>query len=174
MKATKNEKAKGKTKGKAARKAAGKSGKGSKSAARSNDLKKLAARMRGIDLCMMTTHGAEGQLHTRPMSNNGEVDFDGNAWFFTSRDTRKVSEVEDDGRVSLSYVGGTKREPVWIAIEGAAEIVDDEDKKRELWVDELDRWFENGPEDPSVVLIHVVAEHATWWSGEEQSDLALG
>ena len=136
-------------------------------------LRDLAKMMRGIDLCMMTTSGEDGVLHTRPMSNNGEVDFDGDAWFFTSRDTLKVEDVEHDDRVALSYVGGTKREPVWISVTGSAEIVDDEDKKKELWLKELEQWFENGPEDPNIVLLHVEAAHASWWSGEGQGEVDL-
>lgn len=140
---------------------------------RSKALESLADVMRGIDLCMMTSHRADGSLHTRPMSNNGEVDFDGDAWFFTSRETPKVEELEADARVGLSYVGGSKRAPVWVAVNGVAEIVDDMEKKKALWLKELDRWFEDGPEDPDVVLIHVRAERATWWRGEEQGEVDL-
>jgi len=135
--------------------------------------KKLAKMMRGIDLCMLTTHGPRGALHTRPMSNNGEVEFDGDAWFFTSRKTRKVREIQANGRVSLSYVGGPKAKPVWIAVTGTARIVDDEEMKAELWVDELDHWFDGGPEDPSIVLIHVKATSAAWWSAKDQGEIKL-
>ena len=134
---------------------------------------KLAKMMRGIDLCMLTTHGSKDSLHTRPMSNNGEVAFDGDAWFFTSKSTRKVKEIVKNPRVSLSYVGGTKTKPVWIAVSGSARIVTDEATKKELWLEELERWFENGPEDPDVVLIHVSAQHAEWWSYTDQGEADL-
>lgn len=137
-------------------------------------LAKLAKMMKGIDLCMMTTQRDARSFHTRPMSNNGEVDFDGDAWFFTSRNTPKVKELEADDRVSLSYVGGKKKKPIWIAVTGRGAIVDDVAKKKKLWLDELDRWFENGPTDPDVVLIRVKARHAVWWSGEEQGEVVLG
>lgn len=138
------------------------------------DLAKLAKMMRGIDLCMMTTQRDGRSFHTRPMSNNGEVEFDGDAWFFTSRDTPKVKELEADDRVSLSYVGGKKKKkPIWIAVTGRGAIVDDVAKKKKLWLDELDRWFENGPTDPDVVLIRVEARHAVWWRGEEQGEVHL-
>ena len=39
--------------------------------------------MRDLDFCMLTTHAADGGLHARPMSNNGEVEFDGDVWFFS-------------------------------------------------------------------------------------------
>jgi general stress protein 26 len=137
-------------------------------------LAKLARMMRGIDLCMMTTQRDRQSFHTRPMSNNGEVEFDGDAWFFSSRDTPKVKELEADDRVSLSYVGGKKKKPIWIAVTGRGSIVDDVDMKQKLWLDELDRWFENGPTDPDVVLIRVKARHAVWWRGEKQGEIVLG
>lgn len=133
---------------------------------------KLTELMRGIDLCMMTTVGSDGALHARPMSNNGEVEFDGDAWFFSSKST-KTEELRDDDRVNLSYVGGTKKAPLWISLSGRARIVTAVAKKKELWQKELDRWFDNGPEDPKVVLIQVRAERASWWSYEDEGSVEL-
>ncbi len=144
-----------------------------KKRARTSPQKKLATLMRGIDLCMMTTHGTNNSLHARPMSNNGEVDFGGDAWFFTWRDTSKVKELEKDPRVSLSYAGGPKRAPVWISVTGKGRIVEDPAKKLELWQDGLGQWFEDGPEDPDVVLIHVTATRAQWWSYKGEGDVSL-
>lgn len=141
-------------------------------AKRSKDHKKLAALMRGIDLCMLTTRTAKG-LRARPMSNNGEVEFDGDAWFFSWRNTAKVREIQKDSQVSLSYTGGSKTEPVWISVTGTAKIVDDPAKKQELWLEELEQWFEDGPDDPKVVLIHVQAKRAHWWSYKGEGDVAL-
>jgi len=46
-------------------------------------LAELSEKMRDIDFCMLTTHGANGAIASRPMSNNREVDYDGDSWFFT-------------------------------------------------------------------------------------------
>ena len=120
----------------------------------------IAALMRDIDLCMLTTRAGDA-LHTRPMSNNGQVEFDGDVWFFSDRDSRKVKEIGKDPRVLVSFAEAERG--VWLALEGRASIVTDVAKKRALWLDELDRWFENGPEDDSVVLIKVSAERAEHW-----------
>ena len=137
------------------------------------DLDRLAKMMAGIDFCMMTTHGNRGTFHTRPMSNNGEVELDADSWFFTSKDTCKVDELERDDHVSLAFTGGSKKAPKWIAVSGRAKLVDDVAKKKELWVDDLEKWFENGPEDPNIVLIRVRAERASWWSYEDQGEIDL-
>jgi general stress protein 26 len=140
---------------------------------RRKDLDRLAEMMAGIDFCMMTTHGDRGAFHTRPMSNNGEVELDADTWFFTSKSTCKVEELERDDRVSLSFTGGGKKAPVWIAVTGTAKLVDDVDKKKELWKGELEQWFENGPEDPDVVLIRVRAERAQYWSYEDEGEVVI-
>ncbi len=46
--------------------------------------KMLANVMKEIDICMMTTVGSYGRLHSRPMSNNRNVDWDAETWFFAS------------------------------------------------------------------------------------------
>src|SRR5205814_1030635 len=66
-------------------------------------LSKVAKMMRDLDFCMFTTRTEDGEIHARPMSNNGEVEFDGDVWFFSGADTRKVAEIEAEPTVQLSY-----------------------------------------------------------------------
>jgi general stress protein 26 len=51
----------------------------------SDDLQKLREMVKDIDFCMLTTVDEEGNLHSRPMSVNGEIDTDGDLWFFCLR-----------------------------------------------------------------------------------------
>ena len=37
------------------------------------------------------------------MSNNGEVEFDGDVWFFSAADSRKVAEIEAIRWLNSSY-----------------------------------------------------------------------
>lgn len=124
----------------------------------------VAALMRELDLCMLTTRASDGSLHTRPMSNNGEVEFDGDLWFFADRESRKVREIEKEPRVSVSFAEAERG--LWLALQGTASIVTDIDRKRALWLEELEQWFENGPDDDQVVLIKVSAERAERWGSE--------
>ena len=121
--------------------------------------------IKDIDICMFVTH-VDGGMEGRPMSNNGDVEFDGDNWFFSARDSRKVKAIAKDPRVELGYIA-TER-GTWVSIEGRAEIVEDDLRKRELWQDELKAWFHEGPEDDGVVLIKVNAERVhAWTQGEE-------
>ena len=92
----------------------------------------------------------------RPMSNNGNVEYDGDSWFFSYRDTPKVQEIEADPAVELAYVATEKG--TWVSIEGTAEIVEDDAKKKELWEKSLEQWFKTGPEDDEVILLKVSAK----------------
>ena len=73
-----------------------------------DSIRKIAQMMRDLDFCMLTTTSDDGRLHSRPMSNNGEVEFDGDVWFFSAADSRKIEEIEENPEVELSYAD-TKR-----------------------------------------------------------------
>lgn len=132
------------------------------------DLEAVAAQLRDLDICVLTTH-ADDHLEARPMSNNGQVEWDGDTWFFAFRDSPKVAQIEADPAVTLGYTA-TER-GTWVAVEAEAEIVDDADEKRERWFDDLDRWFPKGPEDPDVVLIRAAATRVRGWSEKGELDV---
>lgn len=136
-----------------------------------NSISKIAALMRDLDFCMLTTRSDDGRLNSRPMSNNGEVEFDGDVWFFTSADTRKVREIEAEPSVHLSYSDTENFR--FISMSGDAEIVRDQKRKKELWLEELERWFENGPEDEDVVLIKVTPSVVAYWGEEGEGEITL-
>ena len=138
---------------------------------RSATLTKVAKMMRDLDFCMLTTHSADGALHARPMSNNGEVEFDGDVWFFSGDDTRKVAEIEAEPSVQLSYADTESFR--FLSMTGTATIVRDVGKKRELWMEELERWFDDGPDSEEIVLIKVTPTVVEYWNGEEQGEIVL-
>lgn len=140
-------------------------------ASKSTTITKIAGMMRKLDFCMLTTQAGDGQLRARPMSNNGEVEFDGDVWFFSAADSRKVEEIEAEPRVELSY-SDTKRF-LFISMSGEAEIVHSVKKKEELWVEELERWFDGGPESEDIVLIKVTPNVVAYWDGEDGGELTL-
>ena len=141
-------------------------------AALQDDLGSVAQLLKKLDICMLTTRAADGALHGRPMSNNGDVEYDGDSWFFAFRDSRKVREIDADPRTELAFIdtpNGT-----WVNVEGTASVIrDDPERKRKLWQDDLKRWFADGPDDPNVVLIKLSARHIDAWSGEDEYSLDL-
>jgi general stress protein 26 len=131
----------------------------------------IAQQLREIDTCMLATRGEDGELHARPMSNNGTVEWDGTSWFFAPADGRLVAELRRDPSAVTTYRADDRF--AWVALSGSATIVDDAGAKRDRWLPELERWFPNGPEDPNVALIRLEATAASWWteSGDGSADL---
>ena len=69
----------------------------------------IAAILKEIDICQFATRGESGQLHARPMSNNSEVEFDGDSWFFAPSDGRLVAELRRDPSAVTSGTRGGPR-----------------------------------------------------------------
>jgi len=131
----------------------------------------IAALINEIDICLFATRGDDGQLHSRPMSNNGQVEWDGQSWFFAPTDGRLVTELRADPAAVAAYraEGGF----AFVSVSGRATIETDPELKERYWLDDLERWFPNGPADPNVALIRLDAEEAQWWTedGDGKADL---
>ncbi len=131
----------------------------------------IAALINKIDICLFTTRGDGGQLHARPMSNNGQVEWDGQSWFFAPSDGRLVTELRSDPQAVAAYRAEASFD--FIAVSGRAALENDPELKKRYWLPELERWFPNGPEDDNVTLIRLDAEAAQWWTadGDGHADL---
>lgn len=128
---------------------------------RENDLEKLRELVKDIDFCMLTTVDEGGDLHSRPMSSNGDIDEDGDLWFFTSASSHKVSEIEKLPKVNVSFADPDNQR--YISVSGTAQLVRDRAKIDELWRPEFKIWFPEGKDDPEVALLRVNLEKAEYW-----------
>ena len=139
-------------------------------------LKHIAEAMKDIDFVMLNTHTANGQIGARPMSNNRQVDYDGDSYYFTWDDCRMTKDIEANPKVGLSLQGAPKdggAPGIFIAIEGKVEIVTDKAKFEEHWVKDLERWFEDGVNTEGLVMLHVHATRAAYWDGEDEGDFDI-
>ena len=66
-------------------------------------LSDLSDKMREIDIAMLMTRTDGGAIAGRPMSNNGDVEYDGDSYYFTMSDARMVADIEADPTVSLAF-----------------------------------------------------------------------
>lgn len=126
--------------------------------------------MANIDLCMMTTSSKTGEMNSRPMSNNGDVEYDGDSFFFTSEDTGKVRDIKANPAVNLSFRG---KDNVFISVEGQAELIKDKSEMKDHWTKDLDEWFKEGIDTPGIVMIKVKGEKARYWDGMDSGDVDL-
>jgi len=128
---------------------------------REDNLQKLREMVKDIDFCMLTTVDENGDLHSRPMSVNGDIDPDGDLWFFTNASSHKVSEISKTPKVNVSFADPDNQQ--YVSISGKAQLVRDRDKIEELWKPEFKMWFPEGKDDPQIALLRVNLEKAEYW-----------
>ncbi len=139
-------------------------------------LSDLAEGMRDIDFTMLATHGPDGTIAARPMSNNREVDYDGDSYYFTWDSSLMVADIGRDPGVTLTFQGKAGllgMRPFFVAVEGDADVIRDKARFEEHWTKGLDRWFEQGVDTPGLVMIHVRATRIHYWDGEDEGEVKL-
>ncbi|MDO4263521.1 MAG: pyridoxamine 5'-phosphate oxidase family protein [Deinococcus sp.] len=136
----------------------------------SKTLKDVAAKMRGMDLCMLTTVSDYGRLASRPMSNNGEVEYDGTSYFFTWADSRMVHDIEKNKHVQLNFK--SDKGFLFVAVQGEARVLTDRRVMKDHWHEELRQWFKEGLETEGLVMLGVDARRIQWW-GEDDGEVEL-
>lgn len=120
------------------------------------DIETVRDLIKDIDVAMLTTISDEG-LVSRPMKTQ-EVEFDGNLWFLTKKDTGKFHELLHNRQVNVSYAG-----KAFVSIRGEAELVSSTEKIKEFWSPAYEQLLETKVDDPNLVLIKVKADTAEYW-----------
>lgn len=139
-------------------------------------LTELSEKMKDLDFAMLATRTEGGAIASRPMSNNREVDYNGDAWFFADDSSRMVEDITADPQVNLSYQGKSGMlglRPFFLAIEGQAALIHDKLRLAEHWSKGLERWWPDGIDTPGLVLIKVSGKRAHYWDGEDQGEFVL-
>ena len=139
-------------------------------------LAELAGKMKDIDFAVLSTRTENGAIAARPMSNNREVEFDGDAYFFTCDDTRTVADIGRDPQVGLAYQaksGMLGLRPFFLTIEGRAALIRDKGQFAAHWTKDLGAWFEQGIDTPGLVLVKVSAERVHYWDGYEEGEIKV-
>lgn len=139
-------------------------------------LKDLAKKMADIDFAMLTTRSATGEFASRPMSNNGDVDYDGDSYYFCDEAAHTVADIGREPQVGLAFQGSKGllgKPPLFVSVEGRAELIRDKSAFEAHWTPDLDRWFDQGVDTPGVVMIKVHASRIHYWDGEDQGELRV-
>lgn len=138
-------------------------------------MQRVAELMRKIDLCELITL-KDGAIAGRPMSNNGEVEYDGDSYFFTRASSGMVADIHHNAGVALVFhktpgllAGG----PVFVHLQGQAEVVKDRARFAKHWHKGLDVWFKEGIDTPDLTMIVIQAQRIAFWDGEEHGEIRL-
>lgn len=113
--------------------------------------------IKNADVAMLVTISSENRLVARPMQLQ-DIEFDGDLWFLTSKETDKYEEIKHNDNVNVIIA-----EKSYASISGTAEIVDDLDKKKELWNKAYEAFLKMDYTDPRVTLIKIHSETAEYW-----------
>lgn len=123
-------------------------------------LKTIRKLIKDIDIAMLTTVSEDG-LVSRPMKTQ-EIEFDGDLWFLSKKDTDKYEELLRNRQVNVAYVGKS-----YVSMRGEAEVLDNREqinaKIKELWSPMYEKILETSADDPNLILIKVHVEAAEYW-----------
>ncbi|BCW89562.1 hypothetical protein sos41_27280 [Alphaproteobacteria bacterium SO-S41] len=136
----------------------------------------ISKKMADIDFVMLQTHTENGQIAARPMSNNQDVEYDGDSWFFITDDTRTFFDVQSNPKVGLSIQGSKSllgAPGIFISVEGTAEIIRDKAAFKQHWVKDLERWWKDGIDTPGLALLKVHAARIHYWHGEDEGEIKV-
>lgn len=84
------------------------------------DTQKVADLIRENHLAMLTTIAPDGTLISRPMGLQA-TDFDGDLWFFTEHDSRKIAHITANPQVNVTVASGA----TWVSLTGTGIEVHD-------------------------------------------------
>ncbi|CAN5423197.1 pyridoxamine 5'-phosphate oxidase family protein [soil metagenome] len=136
----------------------------------------VAEKMRDIDISILSTRTEGGAIAGRPMSNNRDVSYEGDSYYFTEDSTRIVRDIERDPKVGLSFQGKAGMlglRPFMIAVEGDAQLIRDKGLFEAHWNKDLDKWFADGIDTQGLVMVKVHAERVHYWDGEDEGEVKL-
>lgn len=121
---------------------------------------KIAKMLKDTRIAMLTSITEAGDLHSRPMAMQ-EIEFDGDLWFFTGKNSPKVHQIEHEPRVNVAFSDPDKQN--YVSLSGTASLVIDAAKNRELWNPAYQAWFPQGLEDPELSLLKIHVDGAEYW-----------
>jgi general stress protein 26 len=139
------------------------------------DLADVAKALKDIDFVMFSSHTEGGKIASRPMSNNREVEFDGDSWFFVDQSALLFEDVRKNPEVTLNAQGSKGllgKPPLFLAIEGRTEVILDKAVIADHWQSDLKRWWPDGPDSPGIALLKVHASRIHYWAGEDEGEVA--
>ena len=121
--------------------------------------------------CMLAHRHADGSLHSHPLTmQNKQLDASGYIYFFVSRKTEVGRRLQQDGSVNLAFAN--VKDNTWVSISGTAMVLEDPQKKKELF-DVMDKAWFDGPQDPEMELVAVRIDEAEYWNVKENKLLQM-
>lgn len=137
-----------------------------------SDQKTLWKLIKDIKFGMLTHSHTNGELHSHPLTTQNKSDDDGSTlYFFVSRKSELAQRMTHDGNVNVSYAH--PGDDSYVSVSGQAAIVEDQNKKDDLFTPMAKAWFPLGATDPDLALLKVDIGHAEYWNVTESKMVQL-
>lgn len=141
----------------------------------------LREQLKSIRFGMLTSLGDEGDLYSRPMTQQA-LDDDGSLWFFTSDDHLLAHQLSVNPQANITFAEPAQE--LYISLTGEASLLKDRNRAQQLWNPAVAAWYPQGVDDPHLTLIKFSISSAEIWdahsnemqqlfSGPEQAGAAL-
>lgn len=128
--------------------------------------------IKDIRFAMFTTRHGNGHLHSRPMTTqNSGIGEDASLWFFMSRSGEPVADLTSEPTVNLVYAD--PGEDTYVSVSATASVVENAQKKQELWSKMAEAWFPGGVTDADLALVQVKITHANYWDIDQSKPVQL-
>lgn len=128
---------------------------------------KLGELIEDINVAMLTTSSAAGDLESRPMAPQ-EMDSEGAIWFLTTNHSEKTKYLQ---HVNVSLIHANRG--TYVSLAGHAEISTDREHIHRLWSAFAKPWFPDGPDSPHVVLFKFIPTKAEYWDAPHSRTVRL-
>lgn len=132
--------------------------------------KKLKEVIEDIKTCMFTTTDEDCNVFSRPMFTV-KIDNECCLWYFTNESSEKIKDLSTDKQVTLVFSHPGKNS--YMNVYGSCELVCDKNKMKELWQPALKAWFPEGVENPTVRLLKVTIDEASYWDNSSNDMICL-
>lgn len=119
--------------------------------------------IKDIKVGMLTTMDGQSMI-ARPM-HIVQKEYDGTLWFFTKTDSDKVSEIQDEHDVGLTFCN--HKDDVHVSLSGRAKLVRNQELIDLFWNPFIAAWFPDGKESPSVALLEVKIHKGAHWDSDD-------
>lgn len=118
--------------------------------------------IKDVKVGMMTSQDGD-DLRARPM-HLIQNHYDGTLWFFTSVESGKIDEIEEDRAVCISFSDHSNN--TYVSMSGFAKLAFDRELINEFWNPFVAAWFPEGKDDPSLALLEVKIHKGEYWDSK--------
>lgn len=115
--------------------------------------------IKDIKTCMLVTD-VGGFMHARPM-HLVQDEYDNKIWFFTSKSSEKVTEIENKHRVCLTFTDNNTN--VFVSLTGHAHLTQERSLIEKFWSPVVEAWFPEGQNSADVALLEIKIEKGEHW-----------